>query len=67
MTIKEKVLKAWTQECEVEIQCKPPKGFEGSFTIPLADVKLDSILWLLGIPDWSIDAESVYMNWRDDT
>ena len=28
------------------------------------EVKLDSILWLLGIPDWGIDAELVYMNWR---
>lgn len=45
----------------VEMPLEPLRGFEASFDGYLS---LDALLWLLGIPGWSIDAELVYMNWR---
>lgn len=46
--------------------CRTPIGLEHSFTMRLSwDEHSEVLLCLYGIPEWSIDAELIYMNWRE--
>lgn len=41
-------------------------GFKGSVSLKLTwRDHSEALLYLYGVPEWSIDAELVYMNWRE--
>jgi hypothetical protein len=47
---------------------KPLKGltvWEASVSGEIPEIKLEALYVLFGIPEWSIDAELLYMNWRE--
>ena len=39
------------------------KPWSGTLVVDLSDWDADTLLWLFGIPSWSVDAELILMNW----
>jgi hypothetical protein len=42
-----------------------PTDWSASHVVDIRMIRFDMLLLLLDIPEWSIDAELVYMNWRN--